>query len=75
MRTVTQKYLRGLERDKLATNINSYTDEQLAALRKKGCTHIAVSVGVCGLNGAELVDDNGGRYVIVGRNTTLAKMV
>lgn len=75
MQRVTQKYLRELARDKLATNINTYTDEQLAELRHKGCTHVAVSVGVNGLNGAELVDDNGDRYVIVGRNGTLARMV
>jgi hypothetical protein len=33
-----------------------------------------VSVGVNGLNGAELQDDDGNRYVLVGRNTALARM-
>ena len=75
MRKTTQKALRELENDGLAVNINQYTDEQLAELRKKGCTHVALSRDVNGLNGAELVDNNGERYVIIGRNTTLFKMV
>lgn len=75
MRKTTQKALRELEQDEQAVNINQYTDEQLAELRKKGCTHVALSRGVNGLNGAEMVDNNGERYVIIGRNTTLFKMV
>lgn len=72
---ITQKYLRSLERDGLATNINAWDEAQLNEIRHKGLSTVAVSVGVNGLNGAELQGDDGKRYVIVGRNTTLARMV
>lgn len=72
---VTQKYLRSLEREGLATNINQWDEAQLNEIRHKGLATVSVSVGVNGLNGAELQDDDGNRYVIVGRNTTLARMV
>lgn len=42
---VTQKYLRSLERDGLATNINQWDEAQLNEIRHKGVATVSVSVG------------------------------
>ena len=60
----------------LAQDITSYDFDQAEQLRKDHTMDvIAVSRGVYGMTGALLQDENGERYAITVRNSTLFQLV
>ena len=65
----SQKQLKDMARDGIATDITSWSQEQIMEI--KPLTKIAVSKGTYGMNGALLKDDNGNLYVITARNSNL----
>ena len=71
MMKTTQKAIR----ETCATNITDYSFDQANDLMKKhNLQTIAMSFGVHGMNGALFKDENGDRYKITARNTTLFQM-
>lgn len=62
---ITQKIIKGVN----AIDITSYSDEQINQLPK--LEKIAYSVGMYGMNGLLLEDENGKRYKITCRSTNL----
>ena len=65
MEKTTQRQLRGLIRDGVAIELKSI-DKTLSL------ETIRISFGVCGINGALLIDNSNGQlYAIVGRTSTL----
>ena len=65
----SQKQLKDMARDGIATDITNWSQEQIMEI--KPLTKIAVSKGTYGMNGALLKDDNGNLYVITARNSNL----
>ena len=61
----TQKTIKGVN----AIDITSYSEEQIKQLPK--LEKIAYSVGIYGMNGLLLEDENGKRYKITSRSTNL----
>ena len=62
---VTQKTIKGVN----AIDITCYSEEQIKQLPK--LEKIAYSVGMYGMNGLLLEDENGKRYKITSRSTNL----
>lgn len=62
---ITQKIIKGVN----AIDITSYSEEQIKQLPK--LEKIAYSVGIYGMNGLLLEDENGKRYKITCRSTNL----
>ena len=62
---VTQKIIKGVS----AIDITSYSEEQIKQLPR--LEKIAYSVGMYGMNGLLLEDENGKRYKITSRSTNL----
>ena len=62
---VTQKIIKEVN----AIDITSYSEDEIQALLK--LEKIAYSVGIYGMNGLLLEDENGKRYKITSRSTNL----
>ena len=76
MKKTTKKEIREYVRLGLAQDITVYDFDQAEQLRKDHALDvIAVSRGVYGINGALLQDENGERYAITARNSTLFQLV
>lgn len=76
MRKTTQKELRSMAREGFAHDITGFDFDQANELHKAHALKIvAISRGVYGMNGALLEDENGERYVITARNSTLFQLV
>lgn len=76
MKRTTKKEIREYIRLGLAQDITAYDFDQAKQLRKAHTLDvIAVSHGVYGMTGALLQDENGERYAITARNSTLFQLV
>ena len=76
MKKTTKKEIREYVRLGLAQDITVYDFDQAERLRKDHTLDvIAVSRGAYGMNGALLQDENGERYAITTRNSTLFQLV
>ena len=62
---ITQKIIKGVN----AIDITSYSEEQIKQLPK--LEKVAYSVGIYGMNGLLLEDEDGKRYKITSRSTNL----
>ena len=62
---VTQKTIKGVN----AIDITSYSEDEIQALPR--LEKVAYSVGIYGMNGLLLEDENGKRYKIISRSTNL----
>lgn len=62
---ITQKIIKGVN----AIDITCYSKEQIKQLPR--LEKIAYSVGIYGMNGLLLEDENGKRYKIISRSTNL----
>lgn len=76
MKKITKKEIREYIRLGLAHDVTNYSFDQAEQLRKAHALDvIAVSRGVYGMTGALLQDENGERYAITARNSTLFQLV
>lgn len=76
MKKTTKKEIREYVRLGLAQDITAYDFDRAEQLRKDHTLDvIAVSRGVYGMTGAILQDENGERYAITARNSTLFQLV
>ena len=76
MKKTTKKEIREYVRLGLAQDITTYDFDQAERLRKDHALDVtAVSYGVYGMTGAILQDENGERYAITARNSTLFQLV
>ena len=72
----TQKMLKNLVKNNIATDITNFNFDQINALRKShSLDAIAISHGVYGMNGALFKDECGNQYAICGRSSALFQLV
>lgn len=76
MKKITKREIREYIRLGLAHDITSYDFDQAEQLRKAHALDVvAISYGVYGMTGALFQDENGERYAITARNSTLFQLV